>query len=191
MNKKCLIINGSPNINGNTNYLINLFIKQYCYEVSIVNAFPINNKGISSCIDCGSCCQHPLCILDDDFKLLTNDDYDLILIFSPIYMSNLPGPMINIINRFNFIYNNKKYLNHIPYFKQKKAGLILLGGGQSCKELEINSNEYLAIKQANYIFKNLNATLDDIILCLNTDTLKVKDNSKVIEQIKNLAKKYS
>lgn len=186
MNKKCLIINGSPKINGNTNYLINIFIKEYKYQTQIVNAF-----SISSCVDCNICSKQKLCVLNDDFKLITNDDYDLILIFSPIYMSNLPGPMINIINRFNFIYNNKKYLNIINKFKQKKAGLILLGGGSSCKELEINSNEYLAIKQSEYIFKNVNANLDDIILCLNTDFVPIKDNIEIINKIKNLANKHN
>ena len=118
MKKKCLIINGSPKTNGNTYYLINEFISNCKYTVDIINAFDIGKqKGISSCIDCGMCLKQKFCVLDDNFKKLTQDDYDLILIASPIYQSNLPGPMLNIINRFNFLYNNKQGLDISHNFK--------------------------------------------------------------------------
>lgn len=154
MSKKCLIINGSPKQNGNTRFLIDIFTNNLNCDIEIINVFASAiNKGISSCIDCEACTKNKLCCINDDFKKILKDDYDIILIASPIYQSNLPGPMINLVNRFNFVYNNKKFLNYSPQFKNKKAGLILVGGGGACKFLQGNSNEDLPIKQAKYILK--------------------------------------
>ena len=190
MKKKCLIVNGSPKTNGNTYYLINEFIKNYKYDIDVINAFDIENKkGISSCIDCGGCLKQKFCVLDDDFKKITQDDYDLILIASPIYQSNLPGPMLNIVNRFNFLYNNKQGLDISHNFKNKQAALILVGGGGACKFLQGTSNEDLAIKQSKYIFTKLNAELkeENIILCLNTNKTQTKDNEEIKSKVKEMA----
>ena len=194
MNKKCLIINGSPKTNGNTHFLINKFVENCSYDVEIINAYQLNRqKGIKSCLDCGACLKAKFCIVNDAFKKITDDDYDLILIASPIFQSNLPGPMINILNRFNFIYNNKVGLNIEHSFKQKDAALILLGGGHACKALQGNSNEDLAIKQAQYIFNKTNSILkqENIILCLNTNNVDVQQNQNVINQVVKMAKRFN
>ena len=190
MKKKCLIVNGSPKTNGNTYYLINEFIKNYKYTIEVINAFDIGNKkGVSSCIDCGGCLKQEFCVLDDDFKKITQDDYDLILIASPIYQSNLPGPMFNIVNRFNFLFNNKQGLEISHKFKNKQAALILVGGGGACKFLQGTSNEDLAIKQSKYIFNKINAELksENIILCLNTNQTQIRDNEEIKSKIKEMA----
>lgn len=194
MNKKCLIVNGSPKINGNTYFLINKFINNFNYPVDVVNAFNIGkNKGISSCIDCGMCLKNEFCVLDDDFKKIINDDYDIILLAAPIYQSNLPGPMINIVNRFNFIYNNKQGLNFLYKFKEKQAGLILVGGGGSCKILQGSTNEDLAIKQSKYIFNKINAELkpENIVLCLNTNQVLAENNEEIISKVKDMAERFN
>lgn len=194
MKKKCLIVNGSPKTNGNTYYLINEFIKNYKYDIDVINAFDIENKkGISSCIDCGGCLKQKFCVLDDDFKKITQDDYDLILIASPIYQSNLPGPMINIVNRFNFLYNNKQGLGISHKFKNKQAALILVGGGGACKFLQGTCNEDLAIKQSKYIFNKINAELksENIILCLNTNQTQTRDNEEIKLKIKEMANRLN
>ena len=194
MNKKCLIINGSPKINGNTYFLINTFIENYKHEVDVINAYSLNGqKGMSSCLDCGACLKTKFCAINDSFRKITDDEYDIILIASPIYQSNLPGPMINIINRFNFIYNNKVGLNIHHSFKQKDAALILLGGGHACKTLQGNSNEDLPIKQSQYIFNKTNSILknENIILCLNTNDIPIQQNASVINQVVNLANRFN
>ena len=97
-------------------------------------------------------------------------DYDVVLIASPIYMSNLPAPMLALVSRFNFMYNNKVHLKKQTAFCDKKAVLILVGGGGACKMLMGENNQDNAIKQAQYIFKKINADLkaENIVMSLLT-----------------------
>lgn len=99
--------------------------------------------------------------------------------------------MINIINRFNFVYNNRVGLSVEHFFKQKDAALILLGGGHACKPLQGDSNYDLPIKQAQYIFGKTNAILkpENMVLCLNTNDVVVQQNQSIINQVIQMAKK--
>lgn len=186
---KCLIINGSPKANGNTAKIIDEFTKNYNGEIDIINPF----KNVSPCLDCGYCTMNKTCCIKDDFSKLLLDDYKIIVIASPIYMSNLPGPMLNLISRFNFLYNNKVGLNYEHFFNAKRAVLFLVGGGSASKMLKGQFNESNPIAQSKYIFKKLNATLEekDVVLCLNTDEMRVENNSMILNKISNIAKSCS
>ena len=183
---KCLIINGSPKANGNTARIIDEFTKNFKGEIDIINPF----KNISPCLDCGYCIKNKKCCIDDDFSKLLLDDYEIIVIASPIYMSNLPGPMLNLISRFNFLYNNKVNLNYEHSFKVKKAVLFLVGGGSASEMLKGEFNESNPIAQAKYIFKKLNAKLKDkdVVLCLNTNGVSVDNNSIILNKVSEIAK---
>ena len=194
MTKKCLIISGSPKKTGNTAFAVDAFVKNYIHQTDILNVFPTSDSiGVSSCIDCGWCLKHKCCVLTDDFNKILKYDYDLILIVSPIYQSNLPGPLINLINRFNFMYNNKKGLNIDHGFRKKDAALILVGGGSGCRFLQGKSNEDLPIKQAEYIINKINGTLEkeNILLYLNTDNVPANENKEFINSIKELAQRFN
>ncbi len=186
---KCLIINGSPKKNGNTDRVLDAFRTNFDGDIEEINPFSINGKGIQSCLDCGGCTRQKGCVINDDFNKLIKDDYDILLIASPIYMSNLPGPMINIVNRFNFIFNNKNVLHSSFDFKHKKGVLILLGGGSACKKLMGDSNQSNAIKQSMYIFSKLNAEVakENTIVYLETDAHPVENNYLLLEQVKDIA----
>ena len=187
---KALIIFGSPRKNGDCASLVKTFCENFDGETDIVYAFPnlsANEKGISACINCEACKKID-CAIKDDFLKILKEDYDILLVASPIYMSNLPGPMFNVISRFNCLYHSGKKLT-----KQKMGALILTGGGHSCTKLQGNSNEDLAIKQAKYIFAKTNSTLLDsnICLCLNTDEIPAKNNPTAQEKIKQIAQNLS
>ena len=183
---KCLIINGSPKANGNTAAMIDEFAKNFEGEIDIINPF----KSLSPCLDCGYCTMHKKCCINDDFSKLLLDDYHIILIASPIYMSNLPGPMLSLISRFNYLYNNRVNLNYEHSFNPKRAVLFLIGGGSASEMLKGDFNESNPIAQAKYIFKKLNAQLKDrdVVLCLNTNEMSVENNSMILNKISNIAK---
>lgn len=181
---KALIIFGSPRKNGDTASLVKTFLDNFTGEVDFVYAFPNkDNNGIAPCINCVAC-KKTDCVIKDDFSKILKDDYDILLIASPIYMSNLPGPMFNVVSRFNYLFHSGKKLA-----KQKTGVLILTGGGHGAKRMQGNSNEDLAIRQAEFIFAKTNSSLTDehVVLSLNTDVVPSKDDKIAQEKIKQIA----
>ena len=182
---KALIIFGSPRKNGDTANLVKTFLDNFDGEVDFVYAFKnADNGGISPCINCIACKKSD-CIIKDDFSKILKD---ILLIASPIYMSNLPGPMLNVISRFNYFFHSGKKLA-----RQKTGVLILAGGGHGAKRIQGNSNEDLAIRQASFIFAKTNSTLNEenIVLSLNTDKLPAKDDFVAQEKVKQIAQKLN
>ncbi len=187
--KKALILFGSPRTNGNCQVLVNNFIKYFKGEIEIIYLFPHLNNGrvIKSCNDCRACQTTKGCIIKDDFSKLLIDDYDILVIASPIYMSNLPPYFWNIISRFNFTFNNRVHLSYNITFKPKKGVLLLVGGGGACKKLMGNSNEENAVKQAEYIFNKLNIIEYSSVFSLNTDKTPTVDDKRAIDEVIKLA----
>lgn len=187
---KALILFGSPRANGNCASLVKTFVDNFDGEVDFAYAFAGHGKsGISGCINCMSCKEND-CVLHDDFDKLIKDDYQILVIASPIYYSNLPGPMMNVISRFNYLYNSKKKASA----RTKKQGLLILtGGGTPFAPFMGSSNEENSIKQAKYIFRSVNATLndDDMVLSLNTDVVSAKADTMAQDKIRRLAKRLS
>lgn len=168
---KVLVINGSLNKNGNCSKIIDKFTGSGA-DVKVINAYTNDKKFIKPCMDCGGCTKVPKCVINDEFDEITSDFYDTVVVISPIYMSNLTGPMFNLISRFNYLYNNEACLGVTHDFKAKRGIIVLVGGGgQPSKKLMGESNEDLPIKQAKYILKKLNASVDmkDIIMWLDSD----------------------
>ena len=91
----------------------------------------LSNKNMNFCLGCDSCKNdlENYCVLDD---FITNNLYkeminnDVIVIASPMYMSNINGILKNLIDRMNPFYH------HGDLFKNKKVYLILTG--QATKE---------------------------------------------------------
>ena len=193
--KKALVIFGSPRQNGDTAFFVDLFEKNFDGQVERLDVFANAKKGTSQltpCLDCRACTKVPGCVINDNLFEILSREYDVVVIASPLYMSNLPAPMFSLISRFNFLYNNKVHLKQQMQFPSKKAVLILVGGGGECKMLMGENNQDNAIKQAQYIFKKINANLEqqNIVLSLDTDRVEVdKDitaQNKIIEIAKNI-----
>lgn len=185
---KALIIFGSPRKNGNCNSLVKTFTQNFDGKIDFVYAFPDHNSaGIAACINCEACKKID-CVINDDFSKIICDDYDVIVVASPIYMSNLPGPMLNVISRFNYFYHSGKKLSN-----PKTGVLILTAGGHGVKKLQGETNEDLAIRQAKYIFSKTNASIteENIVLSLKTDIVPANLDKQAQEKIEQIAKKLS
>lgn len=188
--KKALIIFVSPHKTGNTAALVNVFKENFNGEIEQINLFP-NLGGISPCIDCGGCKKIEGCVINDDFYKITKDDYDVLVIASPIYMSNMPPPFWNLISRLNYTFVNRTHLKQSSTFKEKEGVLILTGGGSACKRLMGETNEEEAIKQTNYVFKKLNASPNYMFLSLKTNIVPAEEDENIKQQIEIAAKKLS
>ena len=178
MEKKTLIINGSPRKNGDTVALINELKKHLTGEVVEISAY---RSKISPCIDCRQCAKDNVCHIRDDMDLIYQDDFDNIVLASPVYYAAFPGPVLSLLSRFQnqhtLIENGKR-----PELRSKKAGLIVTGGGAR------NNSEH-ALRHAWILFRMTNAHgfEEHIVRSVKTDTLPAAQDTNALNDCKKLA----
>ncbi|MDR0462548.1 MAG: flavodoxin family protein [Christensenellaceae bacterium] len=175
---KTLIINGSPRKNGNTSDLVKLLVENLGGESVEVSAY--HNK-ITPCLDCRACNKTKGCAIKDDMQKLYDDIYDNVVVASPLYDEDLPGPMISIKNRFNYVYANKRFAKIKNERKKARGAIILVGGG--------DGKPGHAIENAKTILKRMNSKVLDehIIKYLNTDELPALEDEQTVQRVKDLA----
>jgi len=176
---KTLIINGSPRKNGNTAFLINELKKHLKGEIIELSAYRAN---IKPCDDCRYCHKQTKCSKKDDMQIIYNDDFENVIIATPLYLSTFPGPLKNIADRMQVYSSSKRFLKVDMNLKQKKGALILVGGG--C------GHHNKAIDLATYMFKKLNTEFHkdkDIVSSLKTDTISADKDNEALEKVKEIA----
>ncbi len=174
---KTLIINGSPKKNGNTVFLINELKSNLKGEIAEISAY---YDKIAPCIDCGYCRENAGCSIHDKMDVIYADDFDNIVIASPIHMSNLPGPLVSIASRLQVYYASKRFLNHKINLRKKEGVLMLTGGGDGRADC--------AIASANVIFRLMNAShrIENRILSLNTDKWPACEDMEAVKKIEEI-----
>ncbi len=137
MNKKILILYGSPHKNGFTFQVLKRFLRDnFKDEVKFINAYEKNAK---PCIDCKRCRNIPGCIFKDMEDV---DEYfktcEILIIASPIYNNSVPAPLKSIIDRMQRYYSEKIYLKSpMKNYTSKKALLLFTQGSSEKKSEEI------------------------------------------------------
>ena len=123
-----LIINGSPRKNGDTVSLLRLLTGQLDGEIKVVDAY---RSGISGCIDCRYCWKKPGCAIKDGMQELYPfiESCDNILIASPVYFSEVTGPVLTLGSRLQTYYTGKRFRGENRLTKPKKGAVLLVGGG--------------------------------------------------------------
>lgn len=175
---KTIIFNGSPRKNGDTVTLISEFKKYIKGDVKIISACFDN---ISHCMDCRYCWNKTGCSINDDMQEVYNylEVCDNVVIASPIWFSELSGPMLNLASRFQTYFTSHVFRNE-KKIKQKNGVLILVGA-------EIGT-EKKAISTANTIFKHINALpCVATVLSLDTNEVSAKKDLQALEDTKKAA----
>ena len=176
---KTLIINGSPREKGDTAFLISALKERLCHETLEISAYRDN---ISPCVDCRACQKKKGCAIKDKMQLIYEDDFDNVVIASPIYMSNLTPPLMSVVSRFQAYYCAKRFLKDGFTPKPKKSALILVGGG--------DGEPGEALRLSGWLFKNLNGTghEEHTVLSLKTDDIPARRDAAAIRGIEKLAR---
>lgn len=175
---KTLIINGSPRKNGDTAYLLSKLKEDINHETIEIFAY---YDDIKPCIDCRACKNKKGCVINDKMKLIYDGNFDNVIIASPLYISNLTPPLMGIASRFQAFYCAKRFLKDEFVMKEKKAALILVGGGDGGPER--------AIGLSQWIFKKLNAMdfENHMAFSLKTDDIPAMEDKKAIKRVKEIA----
>lgn len=179
---KTLVINGSPRTNGDTAALLAALKKQLVGEVVTLSAY---QNDIAPCNDCRQCWQNKGCVIQDDMSYVYADDFDTVVIASPVYMATLPGPLVSLASRFQAYYAAKRFLGDAFCLKEKTAVLILAGGGSGYPEQ--------ALLLAKWMFGKMNAQLDqeNMVFSLHTDEVPAAKDDQALKKISEIAKRLN
>ena len=127
---KILIITGSPRKNGNSNFLVDNFIKGAQEKGHQIFRFDSAFKKVHPCIACNKCRMNGDCIFNDDFNYVRENlvDSDMVVFATPMYYFGISAQIKTVIDRFYAI--NGKI--HIP----KKTALIMTYADTEEKEAQ-------------------------------------------------------
>ena len=99
---KVVIINGSPNKEGNTVYGLNLVAEELKKEGIEVEWLQVGGTKVRGCIGCWKCGEIGKCIFNSDIvngSLETIAEADGILIGSPVYYEGINGSLKSFLDR--------------------------------------------------------------------------------------------
>ncbi len=107
-------------------------------------------------------------------------DCDNILIASPLYFSELTGQLLAIASRLQTYFCARSFRKEIPISKEKKGGVILVGGGDGSMET--------AYKTACVLLRQMNTKIiAPVVYSHNTNSISSKYDINAIVGSRNLA----
>lgn len=101
MNKKVLILSGSPRKGGNSEILCEQFMSGAKESGNTVELIRISEKKIGYCTACYACKQTGKCIHKDDMEEILGKmmNADVIVLSTPVYFYTMSGQMKTLIDR--------------------------------------------------------------------------------------------
>ncbi len=177
---KTLIFNGSPKKNGDTVALIDEFKKHLKGDIKVISA---HFDDISPCIDCRYCWRNSGCSINDKMQEVYEyiEECDNIVIASPIWFSELSGPLLNVASRVQ-TYFAAKYFRGIDAIPKTKNSVLILAGAEKGTELKASTT-------AHTIFKFFNALpCVATVLSLDTNNIPAEDDVHALYQAEEAAK---
>ena len=177
--RKTLIINGSPRPQGNTAFLMEELKKNLAGEVFELSAFRSN---ISPCVDCRGCSETAKCVIRDDMDMIYGDDFDNVVLASPIYYGTLPGSVLSLMSRMQPWHAAMYFLNRPMALRPKKSAAILTAGGKG--------NQANAMHHISALFRFMNAKgfREHLVISPNTDTIPASRDKAALEATRELAR---
>ena len=174
---KVLILNGSPRPDGDTAYILEMLKDRFPRGTGFetIHTFEAD---IRPCTDCRYCWKNEGCCIRDEMDTLWKDDYDVLVMASPLYMSFVTPPLFSVISRLNAVWSNRYFLKKPCALKPKKGILVLTGGGDGSPDP--------AIRVAKTAFRFLNVRFEpetDLICSLKTNEVPVRSDPEIPGQV--------
>ena len=176
---KTLLINGSPRPGGNTAALIRELKNHLEGEIIEISAF---YDRIAPCVDCRGCWETAQCVVHDGMDVIYEDDFDNVVIASPVYYGTLPGSVLSLMSRLQPWHVATHFLKEPLIQRPKKSAAILTAGGKG--------NAEKAYMHLNAFFRMLNARgfREHTACSPDTDTVPAGQDEAAKEQVRALAR---
>lgn len=137
MNKKLLILFGSPKREGNTARVVRQLVTEIPRNI-LIEEYSAYDLKAKPCVDCGYCKTNRGCAfhdLDSFFEAFEEADY--VVFATPVYNQSFPSPLKAVLERTQRYYNLRFAQNvKPPIEKRRKCGLIAVSGTDEEKAYE-------------------------------------------------------
>lgn len=176
---KTVIWNGSPRKKGDTASLIQRLRELLPGEITEVQACFCD---IAPCVDCRYCWEHSGCCRKDGWQELEETllSCDNVVLASPIYFSELTGPLLSVLSRLQQYFCARFFRGESSPFAPKKGGILLVGGGDgSPRRAQETAETLLHQMNCREIFPP--------ILCHNTNAAPALEEPGITERLQALA----
>ena len=135
---KVLGISGSPRRGGNTDMLLDEFMKGAASKGAEVKTIVLNNLKVTPCQHCDACMEKGECRIEDDMQDIYQEfeQADVIVLASPIQFMGITATMKAMIDRFQSRWA-RKYVLKVPPLgdERERKGFFISVGGTKLKNL--------------------------------------------------------
>lgn len=176
---KVIGINGSPRKAWNTATLLQKALdgaKSKGADTELIHLYDLNFKGCASCFACKRKGSNYIghCALKDDLSNVLEkiSECDVLLLGSPIYLSNISGMMQSFLERL--LFSNITYSGQGSVFKGKVSSGFIYTMGISDEFMKKNNYEDIFIKNQGFL-KILKGNSE---FMFSSDTYQFDDYSK-------------
>ena len=157
---KILALYGSPRKDGNTDILLDEFLRGAESAGATVTKKYLRDMHIQPCTECGLCDESGECIYDDDYQAVFNmiPDIDIMIVASPIFFYGVPAIVKAFIDRSQQFWIGKYKLDtckDVSDENRKKGYFLSVGATQGKK---IFDGPLLNFR---YFYDALNLTFED------------------------------
>ncbi len=132
---KVLAIYGSPRVEGNSDIMMNNFLKGFIEKDLLVERIYVRKLKINGCLGCGYCDDHGICFQKDDmqklYPLLVESSF--VVVASPNYFYNIPGQLKCLIDRSQALF--MAYRKGFITKREGRKGFFLGVGATKGKKL--------------------------------------------------------
>lgn len=180
---KTLIFNGSPRKNGDTVSLLKQFTERLPGEYKIIDTY---RADISPCLDCRFCWKNSGCAVKDEmqevYEYLT--DCDNVLIASPVYFSELTGPMLSVGSRLQTYFCGRRFCKEPTGLTPKRGAVLLVGGGDGKPDK--------AYETAKTLLKLMNCKdMHELVCSHNTDQVPAIEDAQALSGVEAIVRFFS
>jgi multimeric flavodoxin WrbA len=184
---KITAIYGSPRKDGNTDLLMDAFLKEFENPDHLIHRFYLRKMSISPCIECEKCYTTGTCVLDDDMNTLYPlfKNSDIVVLSSPVFFYGLNALAKAMVDRSQCCWSQKYLLNQKHSdSKNKPKGVFLSVGGAKGKR-----NFEGIILTVRYFFDALDIEFTNQLLVKEVDQKgAIKNHPTALDDVCNLAK---
>jgi len=182
---KVIGICGSPRRGGNSEILLDIFLKCLEKKGFETKKFILNEMKFIPCQECEEIRKDGRCKIQDDMQMLYPEieSADVIVIASPIFFGSVSAQTKMMIDRFQCQWLGMNiFKSYTP--KKKKGYFICVEAGERDDFIE---NAKSIIKN---FFITVGATYSGEVICKGVDEKgKVKERKECIEKVKSLIEK--